>query len=315
MKKNLTFVEIMTAVVIVSILATVGVPVYRNVLTKAEDKTCITNLKVLQGAISAYGFENGVLPSSLSYLNDRQVRKAWAAVFRNDNPLLIKLAYFIVDLRYCGMAYAQEGFALRYLGADGLRFITCPADNTPPPGGVSYGLNENLLTIPFGFLRSDPDKHGQLVLLGDCDQHSFSSISGLAFRHRQYAFFAKTQYAFVGTLGGTIYRVSPGGQTEPAGMTESQKGVVGQTPDWGPSIAAEFKTAGAEIGMFDAQGNPVNSPTRNDTASSTTGVSATTVATDGPPSASGPEDSWEYPQNPRYENPEDDPCRYGCGGE
>lgn len=108
MKRSLSLLELSFAVLIVFVLATISIPMYKNTVENAKAKVCETNLKMLQAAVEVYGLENNVLPGSLTQLQDRHIRRAWAQIFRGENKFLLKCAYFLVDFDARGLAYAQE---------------------------------------------------------------------------------------------------------------------------------------------------------------------------------------------------------------
>jgi len=206
MKKHITLLELMIAVVIVGILASVGIPLYRNTIEKSKAKVCETNLKMLQAAIEIYGLENDVLPASLTQLRPGDFQKAWARVFGEENQWLIKSAYFLVDFDNRGLAYAQEGFVQRYLGGN-LTYLTCPADPTPPDekGVGSYGLNAALASQPFDSYKQAQQSDDFYVVVGDCEQPLFSSLDALVQRHTEgkmlYQFNPFAQFAATGGKG------------------------------------------------------------------------------------------------------------------
>jgi len=182
MKRYFTLVEVLLVVVILGIIATIGIPLYRGTVERAKAKACEANLKVIHAAVEVYGLENDILPATLSQLEPRHFQKAWAQVLKKENGLLIKIANFIVDFDRRGMAYAEEGFLSRYLKGES-KYLVCPSDLTPFPSGVSYGLNAYLKGMSFKDYNVLQQSMGGVLLIGDCDQPYFSSLGELASRH------------------------------------------------------------------------------------------------------------------------------------
>lgn len=179
MKKSFTLMEIIIVVIILGILVTIGIPIYNNVMENAKVKVCETNQKVLLQAVEAYGLENDQLPGTLSDLKREHLRRAWAKVFREENPLLLKLAYFIVDWDKRSLAYAQEGWIKRYIGD--LKYFTCPKDETPPPQGYSYGISKKVAKLSWQEYKNlSPDT----VIIADSDEPVFIQPTS---RHKKYS--------------------------------------------------------------------------------------------------------------------------------
>lgn len=203
----MTLSELMMAVLIIGILASVSVPIVRSTIDKSKAKVCETNLRMLRAAIEVYGLENDVLPASLSQLNTEQFKKAWARVLKEDNLLLIKLAYFIMDLQDQGMAYAQTAFVDRYLSGD-TKYLRCPEDKRTASAGsplVSYGLNEVFTsgTVTFDQYRMAQEGSGCYLILADSDSRAVNETTQVAARHGSGKFSLKPEVkeGLVATVG------------------------------------------------------------------------------------------------------------------
>ncbi|MDD5596054.1 MAG: hypothetical protein PHY94_07435, partial [Candidatus Omnitrophica bacterium] len=177
-KKSFALMELIITIVIVGILATIAVPIYRNTIEDAEAKVCQANLKVLDAALNIYVMENDAMPGDLSNLSPAILKKAYAQVMRQEDAWKMRLAYMIVGWQERGLAYAG---LLHDLARGDINSITCPADRTPPKeGGVSYGLNavlHNMRTQDFKALPNNT------MLIGDNEAASFNDSSSFAARH------------------------------------------------------------------------------------------------------------------------------------
>jgi len=192
-KKNFTLIEILIVVIIAGILVTLGIPVYNNMIENANAKVCKTNLGVLLGALDAYGLENDQLPGSLGQLKNEHLQKGWAKVFEKENIWSLKLAYAIVDFNKRGLAYAQGAWVDRYLGD--LKYFRCPSDNTPPPDGYSYGLEQSLAAMPYADYKALPE---DTLVVADSDTSTFV---GATERHRKYSVAGVSFYGLGVTKG------------------------------------------------------------------------------------------------------------------
>jgi len=71
-QQGFTLVEMMVVVVIVGILITIAVPVYNKVTATAEEKACLANIKIIEGAMEVYKAANGTLPGSVGDLMEEK---------------------------------------------------------------------------------------------------------------------------------------------------------------------------------------------------------------------------------------------------
>lgn len=203
MKRSLTLLELSMAVVIIFVLATLGIPMYRNIVENAKAKVCETNLKMLQAAVEAYGLENNVLPGTLTQLRDSHIQRAWAHILKKENRIVLQLAYMLVDFDRQDVVFAQgqPHFLAKYMSGD-LQYVTCPADKTPPPSGHSYGLNKELASISYREYKRIKNSDVALVVIGDSEEPLFDSESSLSERHAQIGFLGSTiQYSQVALSG------------------------------------------------------------------------------------------------------------------
>ena len=215
MKKNFTIVEIIIVLVIISIVATFAIPAYKNIIEKSKAETCKMNLRVLLGAVETYAIENDELPASLGQLQKKDLEKSWAKILKKDNSWRIKLVYWIVDFKQYGLAYAQEGWIGRYIGD--LKYFTCPADETPPPAGHSYGINQLVTSMPFAEYRVL--QKNSIPIIADCDDPIFTTT--LAKRHKQFTITGTIKYAQEIKKGDEVSSVPEGSEQ----MIDDEPGV------------------------------------------------------------------------------------------
>lgn len=208
-KKYFTMIEVVIVVVVVGILATVGVPVYQNIIDKARADVCATNQQVLLGALDAFGHENYQLPASLSELRQKDIERAWAKVFEQKGAWRVKLAYFIVDFDQRGLVYAQGAWVSRYIGA--LEHLTCPSDPTPPPAGFSYGLNNVVIGMDYNAYLAYQAANPDVIIIGDCNAANFADIANLNMRHHVHKILATDNYAIGITPGDGLYAIEEDG--------------------------------------------------------------------------------------------------------
>ena len=136
-----TVMELMVAVIIMSIvvsMASVGYAKYKDRAAMLVDET---NQKVLLAAAKLYAYDNNSLPGSLSQLRDSDLTRAYAMVMEGKRPYTL----FAYLQEQAGLLDIAEAAPLdKYLGGTSQqreKILTCPSDPTPPAlGGVSYGI-------------------------------------------------------------------------------------------------------------------------------------------------------------------------------
>ncbi len=170
-KRAFTVIELMVAVVILTIivsLASVGYAQYRDKTAMLVDET---NQKVLLGAVKLFAYDTNALPGSLSQLRSRDLERAYAQVTDGKRPYTL-FAFLQEQVGLFDIAEAQP-LPNRYIGGGGAaqtqeqlwRILTCPVDSSPPSvGGRSYGLHAAAAHQPLSWLL-DPANAGRTCIV------------------------------------------------------------------------------------------------------------------------------------------------------
>ena len=170
-KKAFTLVEIMIALIIVSVVVSLSIVTFQKTIEANNDKICRQNLKMLQGAIEIYTLENNALPTTLSRLTPEQIHLAYKKVI--GKPKENRLAGYFNNLIGIKPLFADLG---KYYGNDP-KVRRCPADKTTATGESSYILNPVFTSKDF--LENHPDT----MLLSDTNLfHKKDIFSGETYR-------------------------------------------------------------------------------------------------------------------------------------
>lgn len=141
-KTGFTLVEILVAIVILTVVASLSIATYQKTVNTNRNTICLQNLKVLQAAVDIYTLEKDTLPTTLSRLEPRHIYLAYEKVVgkQKENSFLVFLRNRFglkpVWAQSLGKYYANNPAVLR-----------CPADamTNPPdiakPFTHSYQLN------------------------------------------------------------------------------------------------------------------------------------------------------------------------------
>ena len=208
-KKAFTLMEIIVVIIIIAVLATLTVPIYFNLIEKANNTACSSNQRVLLGALQMYAVDNAVLPATLSQLRDKDLERAWVKEMSEPGNWKKRLAYAISDFNFKPLAYAQPagGWLKEYLGLVG--GPACPNDQTPPPLNSSYGLSAEFVNQPSSKLfNADPDS----LIIADSDTEVFDYDSGTAAespksRHLSHSLTGSSKFSIAITKGNALIRI------------------------------------------------------------------------------------------------------------
>lgn len=138
--RGFTLVEIMAAVIILSILTSLSIVAYQKTLETNDERICQQQQKILQGAIEAYTIENDSLPNELAQLSPEHIHIAYLKVTgRQGNKLLA----FWQDFLGTRPAIAQTPPELGKFYNYDTRILRCPRDKTVSsnPKYTSYKIN------------------------------------------------------------------------------------------------------------------------------------------------------------------------------
>ena len=136
-----TLVEILAAIIILSILTSLSIVAYQKTLETNDERICQQQQKILQGAIEAYTIENDSLPNELAQLKPDHIHLAYLKV-TNQRPGN-KLLAFWQDFLGTRPATAQTLPELgKYYNYD-TRILRCPDDKNVSSDSkyTSYKIN------------------------------------------------------------------------------------------------------------------------------------------------------------------------------
>ncbi len=177
-EKGFTLTELLVVVSILLVLSAIAMYLHQRVLAHAKEKVCQTNLRALQTAVELYVAENEVLPGILTRLKQEHVEKGYAKAMQ-DKGWLIKAYTFLIKLDASDHAYA-EFLTYENLKEYGVteKIFHCPADHN---GGASYGINSDMEGDSWVNVGNG------VILIADCDSHTFNSTDQLKLRHKNRA--------------------------------------------------------------------------------------------------------------------------------
>ena len=201
MNKGYTALQLIFTVAIILVLASISLLSYQKILEMSREKVCATNQQALTNAVEAYISTNYVIPAVLGDLKLKHLEKGYAQVME-EADWFTKFSYFVVKTSMSNEAYAQfltyENLKNYGVGKD---FFRCPSDSN---GGTSYGINSNIA----GKYWYEIDDN--LIIVGDCDNPTFSSQGDLRERH------SSGHVAICITKGGTVTKIEDGSITSEA---------------------------------------------------------------------------------------------------
>ena len=174
-----SILELMVGVMILSVLVAAGMTVYGRYRDRTAMLIDQTNQKVLLAAAKLFAYDNNALPGSLSELRPQDLERAYAMVTKGKRPYTL-LAYLQEFVGMTDLAEAADvSLPDRYLSGNPQKIRTCPMDRTPPPGGVSYGIDPGAAGRPLSWLLDQANADAPIVVETDVADGSVR-----AFRHQ-----------------------------------------------------------------------------------------------------------------------------------
>lgn len=207
-KRHFTLIELIITLIVIGILVTIAIPTYRNVVERSRSEVCKTNLEVLLGAIKNYALEKDYLPASLGQLEDGHIRYAWDQVLESKGTWRVNFAYFVVNFAQGRVVFAQDYWSE-------VLSIACPSDDTPPPQGHSYGINQEIAGKSLEYFQGlDPS----VTVVADSDSSTFPPTAS---RHKHYTLTGVVFYSQSIQKDGTIITYEPGSQATTEDSSDS----------------------------------------------------------------------------------------------
>ena len=176
-KSGFTLIEIFVAMTILTVLISVAMVGYQGYRDRVAVMVDETNQKVLQAALKLFAYDNNALPGSLSDLRPRDLHRAYALVTEGKRSYTMLAHLQVMWQETVGVDVAEAQLPPRYYNND-IETITCLSDRTPPPAGVSYGLNLAAAGRPLRWLLDEAN--GGVVLIIETDTRGSGT---LALRH------------------------------------------------------------------------------------------------------------------------------------
>ncbi len=190
-----TIMELMVAVVILTLLVSIASVGYSQYQDKAAMLVDETNQKVLLAAVKLYAYDTNALPGSLSQLRSRDVDRAYAQVTDGKKPYTL-LAFLKEQVGLFDIAEAVPLLPLlpdKYFGGGQVtqdqkwKILTCPLDKTPPSGGgYSYGITGGLngaANKPLSWLLNPANAAKTIIAESDGPNPDPTNAASFAHRH------------------------------------------------------------------------------------------------------------------------------------
>lgn len=155
-KKSFTLIEILIGLIIVAVLASLSIVTYQKSVETNNNRICLDNLKILQGALDVYTLENNALPTTLAQLSPRYVHLAYQKII--GEPRENKFLASLRNLLGIKPALAQSPPPLAKYYANQRNVFVCPNDIGPithkpinPPSNCKINLSPYCGSYTFDF--------------------------------------------------------------------------------------------------------------------------------------------------------------------
>jgi len=198
-RRGYSLIEVVVAMSIVLILATLSVVSYKVFLDYSHRKVCKTNLLILGTAVEFYSMEHDALPATLGKLEREQLEKAYAKLPR-DYYWTMKISRLLASLSLLEEAHAE------FLTYENLQSMTERANYQDPADenrGISYGINGNIAGKAWSNVGFDE------IIVADSDAYVFFSLDQLAKRHGPWG----EKVAMAITKSKQVIEVGPGSRS------------------------------------------------------------------------------------------------------
>ena len=179
-----TLIEIIIAVVVLSILSAIGAISWDAMVDKTRQDICEQNQTILVGAIKFYIYDKQAAPTSLSSIYPKYTDFALAKIKKDHPVVYAKRAISLAILRASEPKSAWAvGEISPYLGMR-TSVLHCPEDSN---GGISYGLHDVFDTNVISGIPAkdiyDYCANTNQIIIGDCNNDFFSDPSEFTGRH------------------------------------------------------------------------------------------------------------------------------------
>ena len=180
-RAGFTLIEIIIAVVVLSILSAIGAISWDAMVDKTRQDICEQNQTILVGALKFYIYDNQAAPTSLSSIYPKYTDFALAKMKKDHPVVYAKRAISLAMLRASQPKNAVAADISPYLGMQ-TSVLHCPEDNNGLP---SYGLHNVFDGIQgasainmFKLCRDN-----NVIIVADSDSAFFSDTSECVGRH------------------------------------------------------------------------------------------------------------------------------------
>jgi prepilin-type N-terminal cleavage/methylation domain-containing protein len=204
-RRGFTLMEVVAAMAIALILATLSIFSYNKFLDYSHRKICKTNLMILKTAVEFYSLEHDALPATLGKLERKHLEKAYAELQR-DYYWTMKIPRLLASLSLLEEAHAEF---LTYENFQGMTASSNYQDPADQNRGVSYGINNNIAG------KYWKDVGTEEIIVADCDAYVFFSPDQLAKRHGPGSAGEKTALAITKSKKIIEVATGSGGPTPP----------------------------------------------------------------------------------------------------
>jgi type II secretory pathway pseudopilin PulG len=208
--KSFTIIEILIAVLVISVLSGIGIVTWDIMVDKTETAVCEQNQMIVMKCIEFYIKDNEAVPASLSMIPQKYTDMAFASL-KKERPIsygMRRICLAMIDFGKPKDAWALPSFS-KYVGMN-KGVLICPAK--PDKSGISYAFNDALLPA------NHPGKttlkaYKDLVTAGypitcDSNNSTFSAPGGViddaALRHGRKLFASEEDQQAVVMLGNGI---------------------------------------------------------------------------------------------------------------